>query len=51
MKIHSTTEHDRLIYLKRLKKLYKVKYHSILNRLSYERIRRMYSATKIVEVE
>ena len=40
--------HDRKIYLSTLKNFFKVKYHPMLNRLSYAEIRRIYSATKKV---
>jgi len=41
-------DHDKKVFLNTLKKLFKVKYHPSLNKLSYGEIRRIYSALKKV---
>ena len=40
--------HDRKVLLHTLKRLFKVKYHPSLNKLSYDEVRRIYSALKKV---
>ena len=41
-------EHDRIILLEEVKKMFKKKYHSSLNKLNYYDVARIYSATKKV---
>ena len=41
-------EHDRIILLEEVKKMFKKKYHTRLYRLNYYDVTRIYSATKKV---
>jgi len=46
--MEKATEHDRKVLLQTLKRLFKVKYHPSLNRLSYDEVRRIHSVLKKV---